>query len=96
MVCPAVVGSADRACDENVSLSRDGKDQVVHGSRMLPGVLQSDREMEDSISYEKLMLSTYAEKAKPVVIALPMGYVSDHWNSCFSFIPHSDIKVARR
>lgn len=82
MVRPAI-GSGDEACDEDVtevSLSDDVIVQVLllFGSRMSPGGLLLGREMEDSIVYEKLMHSTYAEKTKPVLIAVSMVPVSDH------------------
>lgn len=50
---------------------------------------------EDDIGYEKLVLRTYAEKAKPLVIAVPMSLISDHWTPCCSVIPHSSIEVTK-
>lgn len=50
----------------------------LFGLRTLPGSFLSCRELKDAIGYEKLMLSTYAEKAKPIVISVSMAPVSDH------------------
>lgn len=80
MLRPAI-GSGDEASDEDVtevSLSDDVIVQgvLLFGSRMLPGGLLLGI---DSIGYGKFMHSTYAEKTKPVLIAVSMVPVSDHW-----------------
>lgn len=98
MVCPAVIGSRDVVYDEDVSVVSLLGNRIVQGVslfglRMPPDGLLSGRELEDGIGYEKLMLSTYAEKAKPIVIAVSMLPVSDHWTSCCSIIPHLVIEL---
>lgn len=84
IVHPAVIYSADGACDEYVTqLSRSSKGIVqsvqLFGSMMPPDCFLSGRELKDVICYEKLVLSSYAEKTKPVVTAVPTAPVSDHW-----------------
>lgn len=57
------------------------------------GVLLTGRKLEDDIGYERFMLSTYAKKAKPVVIAASMDPVFDHWTIHCNIIPHSGVEV---
>lgn len=79
MVRLAVIRCGDGACDEDVSTVSlsDGILQSVtlFGSRMPPGDLQNGRRQDDGICHEKLVISGYAEKAKPIVIAVPMALV---------------------
>lgn len=78
IIRPTVVGSGDAACDEDASTlspSGDGIGQnlPLFGSKMHPSELLSGMELEDGIAYDKIVLSTYAEKTKTVVIAVHMG-----------------------
>lgn len=95
----SVQQSPARVCDEDVSAASLLGDGIVQGVplfqlRMPLGDFLSDRELEYYISYEKPVLSTYAKKVKPIVIAILMDPISNHWTPCCSVIPHSGIEVA--
>lgn len=50
-------------------------------------------QLEDGSGYEKIVLSTYAEKVKSVVIGVPMPSVSNRRTPCYSVILYSGIEV---